>query len=710
MLLLISLLARAQTPVETQIKSAFIAHFSEHVIWKEHKKGPMKIAYLGSNGVLYDELQKMAALQVDKGNPLEIEQIRSAKEIQGHSMVIVDPLRSDLVPDVLKVIGSQSILMVTDGYERPELIMVNFYLEEGSVKFQVNKGNIYLQGLDVSPELILYGGSEVDIAQVYKDAKAKLTQALDSLELERERININRREIRKLTKVYEGQKDSLRLQGEKLESLNLLLTYSSERLEEQSSMLENFSKEISNKRTELSLADHLLDSSSLALSGQRKEVGRLRGLELKYANKINNQLKKLEKSSATIKEQSSKIEEDQIQITQQRQLLLLQIGAIILIAIAGVFAYVAFRQKKKSEIRLKERNDEILAQKELVSKRSKELEEALKELSEAQTQLIKSEKMATLGQLTAGVAHEINTPLGAILSSSDNINSQLSYLITVVPGVLGRLNESEKLFFSKLIQPNFDMHERSTREQRKSKRKAIAFLESNGISDENIADYLGGVLPDDRFEETLPYLESAQFSGMMSSANAIQGIQKNGLNIRLAVKLATKVLFALKKYTRKGSQVEMEKIDLIDNLETVLAIYKNSLRDIELVKNYTRDRLEIFGFSDELSQVWTNLIQNAVQAMERKGRLDITITDRDKDVLMSIADNGPGIPEEIRDKVFDPFVTTKKSGEGTGLGLDIVSTIINKHGGSIHFDTEIGSGTTFYVALPKEQNQLKDEN
>ncbi len=700
--------AKAQSLVEIQIKSAFIAHFSEHVIWKDHKKTPLKIAFLGSSGVMNDELHKMVALQVDKGNLLEIEQIRSPKEIQGHHMVIVGPSKAELVPGVLKVIGTQDILMVTDGYERLEQIMINFYIEDGSVEFQVNKGNVYLQGLDVSPELILYGGSEVDIARVYKDAKAKLTVALDSLELERERIDKNRREIKALTKVYEGQKDSLRLQDEKLESLNLLLTYSSDRLEEQSRMLEKFSEEINQKRNELVSADYLLDSSSAALISQRKEVGRLRDLELTYASKINNQIEELEESSVTIKEQSSKIEEDQIQISEQRQLLILQIGIIILIAVAGVFAYVAFRQKKKSELRLKERNDEILAQKELVSKRSIELEIALKELSEAQTQLVKSEKMATLGQLTAGVAHEINTPLGAILSSSDNINSQLTYLITIVPGVLGRLNEKEKIFFSKLIQPNVEMHERSTREQRKSKRKAAAFLESNGISDETMADYLASILSDDRFEEALPHLKSAQFSGMMSSANAIQGIQKNGLNIRRAVNLATKVLFALKKYTRKGSTVEMERLDLVDNIETVLAIYKNSLRDVELVKTYSNESLEIFGFGDELSQVWTNLIQNAVQAMGLKGRLEIKITNRDQDVLVSLSDTGPGIAIEIRDHVFDPFVTTKKSGEGTGLGLDIVSTIINKHGGGIHFDTETGVGTTFYVRLPKEQNQLVD--
>jgi signal transduction histidine kinase len=105
----------------------------------------------------------------------------------------------------------------------------------------------------------------------------------------------------------------------------------------------------------------------------------------------------------------------------------------------------------------------------------------------------------------------------------------------------------------------------------------------------------------------------------------------------------------------------------------------------------------------ELNQVWTNLIHNALQAMHNSGALKVSVFAQDGGVAVSVADNGPGIPEDIKVRIFEPFFTTKPIGEGSGLGLDIVKKILDKHHGRIDLHSEIGVGTTFTVWLPLQQ-------
>ncbi|EDN69233.1 histidine kinase [Beggiatoa sp. PS] len=117
-----------------------------------------------------------------------------------------------------------------------------------------------------------------------------------------------------------------------------------------------------------------------------------------------------------------------------------------------------------------------------------------------------------------------------------------------------------------------------------------------------------------------------------------------------------------------------------------------------MIKNYA-DLLPVWCYSTELNQVWTNLIHNALQAMNNKGTLQIDTVLQDNQVIVSITDSGVGIPDDIKSKIFEPFFTTKSTGEGSGLGLDIVKKIIDKHEGKIEVDSQPGK-TTFSVFIP----------
>ena len=168
----------------------------------------------------------------------------------------------------------------------------------------------------------------------------------------------------------------------------------------------------------------------------------------------------------------------------------------------------------------------------------------------------------------------------------------------------------------------------------------------------------------------------------------------------MAVEKASRIVLALKTYLHSSISEEQQSIDLAKNIDIVLTIYHNRLKQgVDVFKEYD-EVPEVLGHVDQLNQVWTNLIINAIQAMDGKGTLTIGIKRKQEFVIVSISDTGCGIPENIRNKIFEPFFTTKISGEGSGLGMDIIKRILEEHGGKITFDTEIDKGTTFYIKLP----------
>ena len=141
-----------------------------------------------------------------------------------------------------------------------------------------------------------------------------------------------------------------------------------------------------------------------------------------------------------------------------------------------------------------------------------------------------------------------------------------------------------------------------------------------------------------------------------------------------------------------------------DGLDTVLTLYLNITKlGVEVTKSFEYNK-PVRCYPDELNQVWTNLILNALQSMDYKGKIFIGTQENQGAVVITFRDTGAGIPIEIRDKIFNPFFTTKPLGEGTGIGLDIVKKIIEKHSGRIEFDSEINVGTEFRIYIPIETN------
>ncbi|NER48421.1 MAG: CBS domain-containing protein [Symploca sp. SIO1A3] len=350
-------------------------------------------------------------------------------------------------------------------------------------------------------------------------------------------------------------------------------------------------------------------------------------------------------------------------------------------------AYRQAAQRKRAEETLRQKNEELAS--------------TLQELENTQQELIQSEKMASLGQLIAGVAHEINTPMGAIQASIANISSALENSLQQLPQIFQQLSaERQADFFALLAAQEGKSQELSFREERKCKRALKKQLEAQGIDDADTlaADLVQlGITQD--ITPFLPLLQDPNCHLVLDTANNLVTQQNNSHNIQLAVEKSSKIVFALKSYVRQNNSGEMSKARIAEGIDVVLTIYQNLLKQgIEVIKDY-EDVPEILCYPEELNQVWTNLVHNAIQAMNYEGTLTIKVFEQEHQVVVQFTDSGCGIPPEIQAKIFDAFFTTKPMGEGSGLGLNIVNKIIKKHQGKIQVYSVTGK-TTFSIFIP----------
>ncbi|MCC5945921.1 MAG: GHKL domain-containing protein, partial [Bernardetiaceae bacterium] len=250
----------------------------------------------------------------------------------------------------------------------------------------------------------------------------------------------------------------------------------------------------------------------------------------------------------------------------------------------------------------------------------------------------------------------------------------------------------------------------TTREKRSLRYDIVENIEDKAFENlqakdtDNLADLIVDMGLYNNPELYFKILEQPKSTQILQFAYELTSILRANKNIVTATERAAKIIFALKNFSRQDQSGEKKDADINESLQITLTLYQNQLKHgIKVIRNFA-DLPQYKCFIDELSQVWTNLIYNAIQAMGNEGTLEITTkTEENKNILISISDTGGGIPKDIQNRIFEPFFTTKKAGEGRGLGIDIFKKIVEKHEGKIWFESKDGVGTTFFVSLPIAQ-------
>jgi signal transduction histidine kinase len=600
--------------IATQIHSV-----TRFIDWPDANIQTYKVLIISDDPLLRQELQKPYISKDARSKTLSFTFTSSNASIPaGTHVVYLDPMFSFATSSIYKQISGKPILLFTEAYADKRNVMINLIEVNKKLTFEFNRVNITNQKLKISPEIGSAGGTELDVA-----------------------------------KLYQASQDSIRVLEGQLSSLDYTLKTMEGRIRQGQALIDRQKKQLDDQQSEMSQQQQVIERQKSEVLSLQDEVGasrnelqrnatfliNLQGEISKQTDKVAEGNKVLEEQQRKIKEQEDaiKLGEEQVEkmtstVSSQKQILVLMIAIIVVVLISVVLIFMAYRARRNDARKLEEQRDE--------------LSKLLKELNEAQAQLVQSEKMASLGTLTAGIAHEINNAINFVYSGIQILERKFADVQPVLEQV------------TKLDEMSADL--------RWKVRNILEETEQKDLQD------------------------------------APQLINQMINNIQIGAERTTQIVKGLRTFSRTEAEKKSE-IDIHNDLEVALLLLQNRYKEkIEINKDLQATEFHVLGLSGQLGQAFLNLIGNAVDAIGNKpnGAITIQTLNKGNDLIISVRDNGSGIDRKHLDKIFDPFFTTKDVGMGTGLGLSITYGIIERHGGTIQVSSEKNVGTEFRIFLP----------
>lgn len=328
----------------------------------------------------------------------------------------------------------------------------------------------------------------------------------------------------------------------------------------------------------------------------------------------------------------------------------------------------------------------------------------VREFTRIQQQL---DKMAALGKLSAGLAHELNNPAAAVARSSAKLKEYYSSLPALLEKVLkSQISPAILDYLQSLISrktsagttSSIGLLERTSQEDEQA-----SWLKKHGITKpyplaETFAQFEISI---SELEELNNKLSTEQLIPILNWLHQLLVLQKLAEEIQSASGRMSELVGAVKTYSQMDQSSDKKEADIRQGIGDTLKIlnFKLKSKNIHLHTHFQENLPKVCAYAAELNQLWTNLIDNAIDAMEKGGELVISAAREDKNLKVSIADNGKGISKEEKKQIFDPFFTTKPLGKGSGLGLDIARRIIEHHEGELKLESKPGK-TVFTVYIP----------
>jgi signal transduction histidine kinase len=628
-----------QTHSIESVKAAYVFNFLKYIEWpNEDSLEAIRIGFIGSDEAYLEQVLKIQDKTV-RSKQIVVHAIKKPRDIDNYQVIIAARDVSQKIKEISRKLFGKSTLFITDDIQDKQLTMLNFiYPSPELVRFEVNRYNLIYEKLKISPDIVVMGGTELDVAELIKDMDKELAVSQNalreqSLRLEevsnevsskQNQINKQSQDLVRLKQEASNRQSQLEAQADLIADQTLTLTKQKKELLETKASLETFQSEL------LSL-DVALEDTAEKLSTKRNEIASKESSIAYLSALIEKNKTLLEEQKARIDEQASSLSKREMDIqdrdkaieTQSSQLktqYYALVSSVIILIFIGIITYTLLRSG-----RVKQRAN-------------KKLEQANQLLRDTQAQLVESEKMASLGNLVAGVAHEINTPLGVGVTAATHLDERLK---------------------------EFSKHYESGQ------------------------------------------LKRSELDDLLSNAHQSTEILKRNLT------RASELVGNFKQVSADQMEDELRDFELTHYLEEVCQSLYPQLRQGGHQINIAYDQhVPMQSFPGSIAQVISNLIMNSqLHGFEnkRRGTISIEVEVHGSRVNIHYKDDGEGIPEGIRDKIFEPFVTSKRGKGGTGLGMHICYNQVNQRLGGTITCLEAATGSYFLIDIPTHIKNLSDE-